>query len=78
MANKAFHIRVKVTTNKTFYLKGVCVSESKKKATEYVETAVDKWLSALKKDDNRKIEIVECKELRTDFLMSTNSKNDSK
>ncbi|MDN3671667.1 hypothetical protein QWY99_01125 [Flavobacterium branchiarum] len=74
MKDKAFHIRVKVTTNKTFYLKGVCVSESKKKASEYVVTEVDKWLSASTKQNNRKIEIVECKELRTDFLMSTNNK----
>ncbi|MEB3799835.1 hypothetical protein INQ45_01675 [Flavobacterium columnare] len=76
MSNKAFHIRVKVTSHTTFFMKGVCVSDSKKKAINYVEIEVQKWLSASTKGDaNRRIEIVECKELRTDFLMSTNEKN---
>jgi hypothetical protein len=77
MANKVFHIRVKVTSNNTFYMKGVCISESKKKAVEYVASEVNNWLRASRKDDNNKIDIIECKELRTDFIMSTNGKNDS-
>lgn len=75
MANKAFHIRVKVTSSRVFYLKGVCVSESKKKALEKVELETDKYLKLSTNKNEHRIEIVECKELRTDFIMSTNGSN---
>jgi hypothetical protein len=71
MANKAFHIRVKVTGNRVIYLKGVCISESKKKALEYVKNETDIYFSNSTKRKEHRIEIIECKELRTDFLMST-------
>lgn len=74
MKNKAFHIRVKVISGGTVYLKGVCVSESKKKAIDYVTEEVNNWLKESPKKSN-KIEIIECKELRTDFIMSTNGKD---
>lgn len=75
MPNKAFHIRVKVTGKKVFFLKGVCVSESKKKAIDYVKAETDNYMKLSGSEIEYKIEIVECKELRTDFIMSTNKKN---
>jgi len=75
MKNKVFQIRVKVTSHTTFFLKGICVSDTKKKALNYVEKEVENWLNSSTQGDNRKIEIIECKELRSDFLMSTNRKD---
>tara|TARA_R110002124_G_scaffold228784_1_gene394109 strand:+ start:2436 stop:2663 length:228 start_codon:yes stop_codon:yes gene_type:complete len=75
MTNKAFHIRVKVTWKKVFFLKGVCVSQSRKKAIGYVMAETDNYMKLSGSKTEHKIEIVECKELRTDFLMSTNGKD---
>jgi hypothetical protein len=75
MTNRAFHIRVRVTGKKVFFLKGVCVSQSKKKAIDYVTAETDNYMKLSGSETEHKIEIIECKELRTDFLMSTNGKD---
>ena len=67
--NKVFHVRVKVESHTTFYLKGVCIAKTKKLAIETTLKEVNNYVSKSTKGDNRKISIIECKELRSDFLL---------
>lgn len=75
LLDKVFHIRVKVESHTTFYLKGICISDKKANANKHVLKQVSSWLSTTTKNDNRKIKIIESKELRSDFLMQV--KNES-
>lgn len=67
--NKVFHVRVKVESHTTFYLKGVCIAKTKKLAIETTLKEVNNYLSKSTKLDNRTVSIVDCKELRSDFLL---------
>ncbi|KVV14835.1 hypothetical protein AP058_01891 [Flavobacterium sp. TAB 87] len=69
MNNKVFHVRVKIISNRTFYLKGICIAKTSKIARDYAKAQTDNYLSLSTKGNDAVIKVVECKELRSDFII---------
>jgi hypothetical protein len=67
--NKVFHIRTKVISHTTFFLKGICIAKTKKRAIFKTLFEVDKFLKNSPRGDKRDVSIVEIKELRADFIL---------
>lgn len=73
MKTKVFQIRVKITTNinkEKMFMKGVIISPSKSVAIKECKNQIDDWIKQTQNFKQVKdIEVIECKELRTDFII---------